>query len=182
MGRRYSNIKRAVEYEQGLNGYIRHLQGLDSNPTVRTTGTRTRRTKKKPRRLIAIRPFGQELQGGELLETQVTREAFEKLQGKLTGRIQDSSQALGGAVRNKSLQPAKVTFFDPGSGEPYYEESKITGLHYLKYPGESYTSPFGATGENEEEYQAAKQVKAAVLTLSARDYARVSITPEKLRV
>jgi len=62
-------------------------------------------------------------------------------------------------------------------------QSKVTKLYYLKYTGDSFSSPFGATSDAEEELAGGTAVKNAIITLfGAADIKRVSISPEKVPV
>jgi hypothetical protein len=119
---------------------------------------------------------------GEFAATRVSTDGLTGLGSALTGRLFTSGASLTGAIRIQKFRPAKVTGFR-GTGAATYVQSKITKLYYLKYTGDTYGAPFGATSDTEEEFDGGSTVKAAVLALFAgADIKRVSISPEKVPV
>lgn len=180
MARRYSQIKRGLEYETGLNNYVLYLQNTDDRQSKRMVGgTRGSRRETVP---AAVLPFGKEMATGEHVLTRISVEAQQGIGSALTGRLYTQGVQLAGGIKLQGFRPAKISAFR-GPGTATYVQSKVTKLYYLKYDGDSYGAPFGATSDTEEEFAGGTAVKNAILTLFASsDIKRASITPEKVPV
>lgn len=180
MARRYSQIKRGAEYEVGLNNYIDYLRTAETRPTKRMQGgVRGARRQTLP---AALRPFGVDLGTAPYVAVRVGLDSSQELAAAVTGRLFTSGANLAAATRIEGFRPAKASAFR-GTGAATYVQSKVTKLHYLKYTGDTFNIPFGATAETEEEFAGGTAVKNAILTaFGAADIKRVSITPEKVPV
>jgi hypothetical protein len=181
MARRYSQIKRGAEYEVGLNNYIDYLRLAETRPTKRMQGgVRGARRQTIP---AAVRPFGVDLGATALAAVRVGTESHQELGAAVTaGRLATEGATLATAQRIEGFRPARVSAFR-GSGAAAYVQSKVTKLYYLKYTGDSFSLPFGATAGAEEEHAGGTAVKAAILSaFGAADVKRVSISPEKVPV
>lgn len=180
MARRYSQIKKGAEYEKALENYTTYLRNTDTRPTKRLQGGA--RGNRRQTVAAAVRPFGAELASGVYLSTRVGQESLTTLGGQLASRVFTQGAQLAGATKMAKFRPARVIAFR-GSGAATYVPSKVTKLYYLKYEGDSYSAPFGATSDTEEEQAGGIAVKAAILTLfGAADIKRVSISPERVPV
>ena len=180
MARRYSQIKRGAEYEVGLNNYIDYLRLAETRPTKRMQGgVRGARRQTIP---AAVRPFGIDLDAN-LAAVRVGSESHQELGGAVTAaRLVTTGAPLATAQRIEGFRPARAAAFR-GSGAATYVQSKVTKLYYLKYAGDSFSLPFGATAGTEEEHAGGTAVKAAIIAaFGAADVKRVSITPEKVPV
>lgn len=180
MARRFSQIKRGAEYEVALNNYVDYLQNAQTRPSKRLQGgIRGARRITLP---AAVRPFGIELPAGTFLETRVGQESNQELSSVVATRLFTSGANLAAATRTEKFRPARAAAFR-GTGAAAYVQSKVTKLYYLKYTGDSFSIPFGATSDAEEEFAGSTAVKNAIITLfGAADIKRVSITPERVPV
>lgn len=180
MARRYSQIKRGAEYEAALNNYVDYLKNIETRPTKRLQGgIRGARRQTLP---AALRPFGADLAAGVYLSTRVGQESSQEIGQTVTGRLFTQGANLAAATKMSGFRPAKATAFR-GTGAAAYVQSKVTKLYYLKYTGDNFSVPFGATSDAEEELAGGTAVKNAILTLfGAADIKRVSISPEKVPV
>lgn len=180
MARRYSQIKRGAEYDLALDNYLTYLRAADTRPTKRIQGgVRGARRVTLP---AAVRPFGAELSGGAYLSTRIGQESSQEIGSALSTRVFTQGAQLAAAIRMQKFRPAKVSAFR-GTGAAAYVQSKVTKLYYLKYTGDSFSAPFGATSDAEEELAGGTAVKNAIITLfGAADIKRVSISPEKVPV
>lgn len=179
MGRRYSQIKRGGEYKAALDKYVDYLQNMDTRPTKRVQGgARGARRKLEIRH---VKPFGIETQADEFYQVRCSAESLTDL-GAAVGTRLTTAPNTATIETNKKFRPARFSAFK-GSGAATYVQSKVTGLYYLKYEGDSYSLPFGAISDTEEEAAGSKIVKAAVLTaFGAADIKRISFTPERVPV
>lgn len=180
MARRFSQIKRGAEYDQALDNYVAYIRNAETRPTKRMQGgVRGNRRETVP---ASVKPFGRELGTGEYALTRVSSESVNQIGTALSTRLFTTGANLTGGIRLPKFRPAKVSAFR-GPGAAAYVQSQITRLYYLKYEGDNYGAPFGATSETEEEFDGGSAVKAAILTLfAASDIKRVSISPEKVPV
>lgn len=180
MARRYSQIKRGAEYDAALDNYITYLRNIETRPSKRLQGgIRGARRTTLP---AAVRPFGVELAAGTYASTRVGQESSQELAATVATRLFTSGANLAGAQRIEKFRPAKASAFR-GTGAAAYVQSKVTKLYYLKYTGDSFGVPFGATSDAEEEFAGGTAVKNAIITLfGAADIKRVSISPERVPV
>jgi hypothetical protein len=180
MARRYSQIKRGAEYDAALNNYITYLRNIETRPSKRLQGgTRGARRQTLP---AAVRPFGVDLGSTPYLSTRVGVDSSQELASAVSGRLFTSGANLAAAQRIEKFRPAKASAFR-GTGAATYVQSKVTKLYYLKYTGDSFNIPFGATSDTEEEFAGSTVVKNAILTaFGAADIKRVSISPERVPV
>jgi hypothetical protein len=180
MARRFSQIKRGTEYNRGLDNYVQYLRDAENRPTKRLQGG----VRGARRELVirAVTPFGISISAGEVYEVRASQKSITGI-GSAVGatRLVTPSGSTTPTV-NKKFKPARVSSFK-GSGTASYQQSKVTKLYYLKYEGDSYSLPFGAISETEEEATGAKVVKAAILSaFGAADIKRISFSPERVPV
>lgn len=180
MSRRFSQIKKGAEYDSALDNYVDYLRNSATRPTKRLQGG----TRGARRELVeaAVRPFGYEGGTSNFLLVKASQASLTGLGTALSTRTFTSGANLTAATSMKGFKPARVTAFR-GSGAASYVQSKITKLYYLKYEGDSFSAPFGATSDTEEEAAGGRAVKTAILTqFASSDIKRVSISPEKVPV
>jgi len=180
MARRYSQVKRGAEYEVALDNYVEYLRNATTRPSKRLQGgIRGARRITLP---AVVRPFGIDLSVAPFVHIRVGQESFQEMTGTVTGRIFTTGANLALGVKLDKFRPAKAAAFR-GTGAATYVQSRVTKLYYLKYTGDSFNIPFGATTETEEEYAGSAAVKTAILAaFGAADIKRISITPEKVPV
>lgn len=180
MSRRYSQIKRGAEYEQALNNYVDYLRNASTRQTKRMTGGARGSTRQTIP--AALRPFGMELASGTYASARASQDSITGLGNALTNRLFTQGANLAAAGKVYDFRPARITAFR-GTGSAIYVQSKITKLYYLKYAGDNFSAPFGATSDTEEEATGGRAVKAAVLTaFGSADNKRISISPEKVPI
>lgn len=180
MARRYSQIKRGAEYEQALNNYVDYLRNASTRQTKRMVGGARGSTRQTIP--AALRPFGMELDAGAYASVRASQDSVSGLSTALTNRLFTQGANLAAAEKVYNFRPARVTAFR-GTGTATYVQSKITKLFYLKYAGDTFSAPFGATSDTEEEATGGRAVKAAILTqFAAAENKRISVSPEKVPV
>lgn len=178
MTRRFSDIKRALEYKTGLDNYVDYLTNLDTRQTKRLVGG-TRGARRRTVR-AALLPFGMDLEAGQYAAVRIGEKSNTAIGTNLGTRLYTSGAQLDGAIAFGGFRPAKLAVFR-GTGAATYVPSKITKLQYLKYTGDTYTIPFGALTEAEEEAVGLDAVKGSITTLFAgADILRMSYQPEKV--
>ena len=180
MTRRFSQIKRGAEYNVALDNYVAYIRNSETRPTKRMRGGI--RGARRQTLAAAVRPFGIELASGVFASTRVGQDSLTALTSTVSSRLFTSGAQLTGARPLKGFKPAKISAFR-GTGAASYVQSKVTKLYYLKYAGDSFSVPFGATSDGEEEAAGGAAVKAAVLALfGSADVKRASISPERVSV
>jgi hypothetical protein len=180
MAGRYSEILKAQEYEKALDNYIDYIQNADNRPSKRLQGGTP--GKSIPRTNVTLTPFGGDFSGSNNVFVTASKNAIDQWSAQIGTRVRTAPTSLADSVRIAGFRPAKLKIFQPEAGNPTYVQSQITGLYYLKYPGENFTVPFGALNDSEEEATAARSLKGAILQSMTREYKRVSVTPEKIPV
>jgi hypothetical protein len=180
MARRYSQIKRGAEYDLALDNYVTYIRDAATRPTKRLQGGQ--RGARRETLEAAVLPFGMELAAGTYAQTRISQSAFAGIGGALTGRVFTQGSQLAGATPLGKFRPARVSSFR-GTGAANYVQSKVTKLYYLKYEGDSFSAPFGALTNTEEEAVGAAAVRTAIRGIfGAADIQRVSFSPEKIAV
>lgn len=176
---RFSRIKQGAELNQALDNYVNYIRDTANRPTKRLQGgTRGARRKTVIR---GVQPFGQELAANTFYEVRIGEDSITAL-GSAVGTRLKEIQAPANVMRVKGFRPAKFSVF-AGNGNAVYAQSKITRQYYLKYDGDNYSIPFGASSETEEEAQGAQVVKAAINNaLGDKDIKRFSYQPERLAI
>lgn len=182
MARRYSDVLRGAELNQALNNYVDYIQNIDNRQTKRLRGGAPGEA--RPRRQVAVKPFGIEMGAGEFALVGISQASYTKLSSAIGARMSITSEALGGASKLDRFKPAKVNYFEPTSDSARsYVQSKLTKLYYLKIQGDSFSAPFGATTDAEEELAGSRVVKTAVYNIApSKESRRVWFTPEKVPV
>jgi len=182
MATRYSDVRRGAELNKALTNYAAYLQNASTRPSKRLQGGTVERTIAKKN--VTVRPFSLD---NDTTKPKVLVQATVQglstsggLLAKLTTRIDETP---GTDFRLEGgFSPAKVSYFKPTGTTRTYVQSKITKLFYLKYPGTTYSIPFGALSDTEEFETAKALVKADVLEIDPTlNYRRVSISGEKVR-
>lgn len=180
MSRRFSQIKRGAEYEKALDNYVLYMSNMETRPTKRLQGGT--RGNRRQTVAAALTPFGADLGTGVYASVRVGQDSVTALGTALTNRLYTQGTQLAAAIKVGGFKPARVTAFR-GTGTANYVQSKITKLYYLKYDGDSFGAPFGATSGTEEEQAGGQAVKTAIITLFAgADIKRISFSPEKVPV
>ncbi len=178
MATRYSQIKRGAEYDTALDNYVQYLRDSATRPTKRLRGG----SRENRRALIraAVRPFGLPVDADELIEVKASAASGTALGPTLGVRLIRSGAELASAQSVRGFRPARLSAFR-GTGAAEYAQSKVTKLWYLKYAGDSFSLPFGALTETEEQGVAARALKAQIITFfGSAEIKRVSIAPEKV--
>lgn len=176
MATRYSDINRGAELKKAQEA----LENYRKNKTTKklTGGTVSR---KVARTTVTVKPFDGDYT--KPLIVTATQNSSEKLSSLIAGRIDSTASALATGTRIQNFRPARIHYFSPDGSNAIYVQSKATSLYYIKYPGQSYSMPFGAQSANEEEKIGSAVVKQAVLAYeNLKEYRRAWITSEKYPV
>lgn len=181
MGRRYSDIKRAAKLQQALTGYINHLQTAGSRPSkIGTKGARDLS------QTVYIEPFTVGIEVDEVVQARCNPTAFTNLSAAINAStIAKVSATLGSkaVVSFPKFSPARVVLFRNATRNVEVKPSEVTGLQYLKYTGNRFSCPFGATAAIDDQMDAFLDVKARLLAANAAAATkRVSLIREKVGV
>ncbi len=180
MGLKYSNIKKAAEYQEGLGNYIKYLRNEENNRSKRLTGGS--RTSRRDLTTVVVHPFALDFDADFWVSSKVNRTQVAALKTLVNNRFADAAASVAQGISLAGFKPARLTTFR-GSGNATYEPSKITKLYYLKYEGETQSAPFGANTAAEEETEIARTIKAAAKTGgTAGSIRRASVSSERVRV
>lgn len=180
MARRYSKIKQGAEYKKGLDAYTDYLKNADTRPTKRLQGG-TRGARRELLRRAVI-PFGMSVTAGQVYQVSASKKSSDAIGSAVSANRLIEPGNSADIVVNRKFKPARVSAFK-GNGAANYVRSKVTQLFYLKYEGDSYSLPFGAINETEEEATGAKVVKAAIIgVFGAADIQHISFSPERVPV
>ncbi|MBE9159720.1 hypothetical protein IQ265_23205 [Nodosilinea sp. LEGE 06152] len=181
MGRRYSDIKRAAKLQQGLTNYINHLQTAATRPSK--VGTRGARDLSQ---IVYIEPFTVGIEADEVVQARCSPTSFTTLSTAINASsIARVTAALGAktVVNFPKFSPARIVLFRNNTRAVTVATSDVTGLQYLKYNGNRFSCPFGATADIDDQMDSFLDVKARLLTANAAAAVkRVSLVREKVGV
>lgn len=173
MARRYSNIYQGEELKQAQD---RLEQYRKNRQTKRRTGGTP--GEKQAKFDVSILPFGGS--GDVRALVSVTAKGKTNLASKLATRVSSEDKLINASEKLKGFRAARVHYFSPDGDTRQYVQSKQTGLYYLKYAGETYSSPFGCTAKTEEFAPAARTVKATVMAFEpSKSYRRAWVENER---
>lgn len=178
MARRYSDIKRAAQLQAGLTAYIAYLQNSANRPSG--VGTKGPRGLNKT---VFVAPFTTQVAATELCAAKVRQDAFNMISPSILGGSTKANVAetLGAntLVSFPRFRASRVVLFHNAARVAAAEPSKVTGIRYLKYEGDHFSCPMGATADTDDEMEAFLDVKAALLVaLAASEVKRVSLNRE----
>lgn len=176
MGRRYSNINEGATLKKAQDA----LEQFRKNKvTKRTTGGTPGKARQTD--TVAIKPFS--TRTVDSIQARITKDSQTKLLSVIGTRALTTPTALATASSIKGTAAARIHYFEPTGSTRTYVKSKQTGLHYLKYPGESYSAPFGALSDIEEELEVSRLLKVGVMAIaSSKEYRRAWVSSERIRV
>lgn len=178
MPRRYSDIKRAYQLKNALDGFVNHIQ---------TSATRPRRINTRGalnlNKIVYVAPFTAHVDVDEVCAARTNDESWQAISPSILGgsSAADVVDALGTKtlVSLPSFRAARIVFFTNATRSVTVETSEVTGLQYLKYAGNRYSCPFGANTDAIDQMEAFAEVKAHLLTTFANnDVKRVSLSRE----
>lgn len=176
---RFRDIRRATDLEAGLAGYKDWLENRHLT-SKRKTGGSVGEARKTVINYIA--PFAMEsFANGTSYRVRRSIESNIRL-GTINNRIISNNPDNSGEFFSfkKGQSPCRVYLFE-SNGNRSYVQSKITKLWYLKYSGESYSSPIGKKTLNEKQADAVLDAFTYLREISAgKDYVRVWSKPEDL--
>lgn len=178
MARRYSDIKRGAKLQQAFT----NLQAYEAAAATRPSkiGTRGARGLNKT---VYIAPFTTHIDADEIVQARVKPEAFTIISPAILGGTTkaDIAETLGAKslVTFPSFRASRIVFFQNASRIATVTRSERTNMEYLKYTGNTYSCPFGATVDADDEMEAFLDIKAALLTTFANsEVKRVSLSRE----
>lgn len=183
----YSDIFRSVELRKGLENYVEYLTDSAKRTTKRLIGGAVGEARGDTL-LGAVKPFGLPLTADFLgvavnyPERSVEGEGASVLGSKIGTRLIKTITPTDADKydEDSGFSPARAIVFRP-NGTRTYVQSKRTKLYYIKYGGDTFSCPFGATGEAEEFGSARKEVRATLLA-GLPKYGRVSVVNERYTV
>jgi len=178
---KFSDIRRGGELKEALTNYVKYLDDMSTRQTKRQKGGAVDAEAVKSIKIDLI-PFGIKM---PTTTPKFTVRASGKglgagspLRESLSGRVDLSVAETSSEVSGEDFRPAKVTVFK-GSGAGKYVQSKVTKLYYIKYPGDTYSAPFGAKTEAEEYQTGIKEVRTKITeNLTSAKFVRISFKPE----
>ena len=181
MGRRYSDIKRAAKLQQGLTNYISYLENSATRPSK--IGTRGARDLTQT---VYVEPFTVGVDVDEVVMARCSPTSFTTLGAAINASsIAAVTATLGSknVVNFPKFSPARIVLFRNNTRAVTVATSDITGLTYLKYSGQRFSCPFGATADIDDQMDSFLDVKARLLAANAAAAVkRVSLVREKVGV
>lgn len=181
MGRRYSDIKRAAKLQQGLTNYVNYLQNAATRPTrIGTQGPRNLS------QIVYIEPFTIGVEVDEVVSARCTPESFNTLNATINASpvaAVDNSAGAKAVVSIPKFSAARIVLFRNNTRVVNVATSDATGLQYLKYNGDRFSCPFGATADVDDMMDSFADVKTRLLVANAAAAVkRVSLVREKVGV
>lgn len=178
MARRYSDIRRGAKLNAQLAAYAAYVNPATPRPS--RIGTRGARGLNK---VVYVAPFTAQVGTDELCAAKCKPESYTIISPAILGGTTkaDVKDALGtnSLVSFPRFRASRVVFFQNASRVVTVKNSEITNAEYLKYTGNHYSCPFGATIDSDDEMEAFLDVKAALLTTFATsEVKRVSLSRE----
>lgn len=168
MPRRYSDILRGPL----LNLAYQKRQTYLARPMEERGQNIGRGTPRSPLVYVAVVPFGMDLPTGT---TGYRSRSNQRNRTRLSGAVgtRAVSPPPASATFNGGFTPAKIRLFVK-TGVAVAKTSAVTGIRYLRQPGENYLHPFGQTG-TEKEFDAFETIAAALIS----DTNRVTYSAER---
>lgn len=181
MGRRYSDIKRAARLQAGLTNYVNYLQNSATRPSrLGTQGPRNLT------QIVYLEPFTIGVEADEVVAARCTPESFNTLNATINASpVAAVTSAVGAkaVVSIPKFSAARLVLFRNNTRVVSVARSDVTGLEYLKYNGDRFSCPFGATADNDDLMDSFADVKTRVLAANAgAAVKRVSLVREKVGV
>lgn len=180
MGKRFSDIKRGAELEAARVAYFNYWETKATRPSGVGTGT--------PRELDAVcyvQPFTTDVAADEVVTAKAYNQGYTTLSTYINGVPTAAVTNTIGAnsiVNIPKFRAARVTWFRNTTRQVSTPTSKFTNQEYLKYTGERFSCPFGATADTDDMIDSFLSVKAALLAVSGYAVSRVSLKREEVGI
>lgn len=180
MGNRYSRIKQAAKLEAARIALQAYENAAATRPSRIGQG--------QPRDLDAIvylAPFTVKVAADEVVSAKAYNDGFTTL-GTLinASTVAEVSSSLGAnsVVNIPKFSPARIVWFRNTTRSVTTPLSKFTNQEYLKYSGDSFSCPFGATADTDDMIDSFLDVKTRILAVNGYAVSRVSLTREKVGI
>lgn len=172
--RRYSRIMEAARYYAAIDNYLQYIQDASRHSTNIGSGRA-----RPPSQPLFIVPFAVDLAAGQMVPVSASQTAWNAHGARFAGRtVAVAPAAAENRIKIADFKAARVVITTGLSATGTVKTSRVTGLKYLSYGGQSTSIPFGRLNDADEEATAFAAIEAAITpTLGANS--RVSLTPEK---
>jgi len=173
MARRYSDINRGpllAQAHAARQAYI--ARDIAARNAARRPGQRTA----SAAFYVLIKPFSQTLSGSN--DAYLCR-TNQRNHSQLSGAIGTHAPASANDstyLQSGDFNPAKIKLFVKTGSNPN-AVSAVTGIHYTRALGQSYSHPFGQAAATDKEFVVYEAISTALRTANANS--RISYTPEK---
>jgi hypothetical protein len=153
--RKFSRVLRGQRGLAAKRQFLDYLNELGQDNEPVSTG------KRRLRYIVGIDLFSIELGNEKLLRQTLLRESWDALNfPSVRSRLVSVLPAGVSDLKIKGAKAARVSACRGLSGTGTSQKSKLTGLYYLDYGGQSYSCPFGRATANEKQLQAFAAIKA----------------------
>jgi hypothetical protein len=162
--RRYSRILQAARYYAAIDNYINYVKDASKHSTNIGQGRN-----RPPSQRIYIRPFAVDLAAGQRVMETGSQTAWNAYKGQIGNRAADAAPAdSANNIALANYSAARVIITTNQSANGVVKTSRVTGLKYLSYGGQSTSLPFGANADGDDEVAAFTAIRTAILpTLGA---------------
>jgi hypothetical protein len=165
---------RVLRGQRGQAARTAYLNYLETLGTDRAPVSRGNRPTSMP---LYVLPFGIDLGTELVLETSALQASHAALNAGVGGnRVLESVPAGKAPIKIRTAKAARVSATSGLSGTGTNERSKLTGLYYKDYGGQSFSCPFGRNTAAEKEGEAFAAIKAAL----GNTYRRIHLIEERI--
>jgi hypothetical protein len=166
---------RVLRGQRGLAAktkFLNHLEGIDTVSAIGTKGNRP-----ESRKLYII-PFNIKLGPTVLLEQSALIPSYTALTSALSTHTKATIDAAETSVKLRGARAARVSATSGLSGTGAVKTSKLTGLKYADYGGQSISAPFGKTSYTSTEVE--QDVYEVIRAGLGNAYKRVHLIQERI--
>lgn len=172
MARKYSRILSAAKYYSAIDNYIKYI--TDASKRGSRVGTGDPRPASQR---LFVDPFGLDPGETTLAIVSAAQPTWNARKAQFTGYTVDTLASGIEAVKIAGYRAARVVITTGRAARGTRDVSRITGLAYLKYGGNSTSVPFGQKA-SETQQEAFADIRTDVL--AAVNGALVTLQPEKI--
>jgi hypothetical protein len=168
---KFYRVLRGQRGQTARTTYLRYLEDLGTDQAPVSRGNRPASID------LYVTPFGIDLGTELVLQTSALQASHSALNaGVGANRVLEAVPAGKAAIKIKTAKAARVSATSGLSGTGTNQKSKLTGLYYKDYGGQSFSCPFGRNTANEKEGEAFAAIKAAL----GAAYKRVHLIEERI--
>jgi hypothetical protein len=180
MGTRYSRIRQGAKLEAAR---------LAKQAYENAAATRPSRIGQGQARdldaVVYVAPFTVHVAADEVVSAKAYNDGFTTLGALINASsVAEVATALGAnsVVNIPKFRPARIVWFRNTVRSITTPRSAVTNMEYLKYAGDSFSCPFGATADADDMIDSFLDVKTRILAVGGYAISRVSLTREKVGI